>query len=91
MPIFKNGPGRELARKAKAYIGQGVGATQALRRLGRQEQELAALRAMLASRESSSQDTTTLNPKNVLWVFGSGRTGSSWLTFMMGSLETRGM
>jgi hypothetical protein len=25
-------------------------------------------------------------PENVVWVFGSGRTGSSWLTFMMGSL-----
>jgi hypothetical protein len=27
-----------------------------------------------------------MQPENIIWVFGSGRTGSSWLTFMMGAL-----
>jgi hypothetical protein len=28
-----------------------------------------------------------LNPKNVVWIFGSGRTGSTWLAAMMGEIE----
>jgi hypothetical protein len=27
-----------------------------------------------------------VRPENVVWIFGSGRTGSSWLAFMMGDL-----
>jgi hypothetical protein len=27
-----------------------------------------------------------MRPENIIWVLGSGRTGSSWLTFMMGAL-----
>ncbi len=57
---------------------------QATRRLIRQEQELAALRSILAKRDSG-QDVG-IRPENIVWVFGSGRTGSSWLTFMMGAL-----
>jgi hypothetical protein len=38
----------------------------------------------LAEREASQE--VGIRPENIIWVFGSGRTGSSWLTFMMGSL-----
>ena len=58
---------------------------QANRKLARREQELAALRAMLAKVEAGGQ-VEGVRPENVVWVFGSGRTGSSWLTFMMGAL-----
>ncbi len=58
---------------------------RALRKLGRQEQEIAELRAILARREAGGQDAG-ISPENVVWVLGSGRTGSSWLTFMMGAL-----
>jgi hypothetical protein len=49
------------------------------------EQENAALRSMLAKREAG-QAEEGVRPENIVWVFGSGRTGSSWLSFMMGSL-----
>jgi hypothetical protein len=57
------------------------------RRLARREQELAALRAVLAKRDAG-QDVG-MQAENIIWVFGSGRTGSSWLTFMMGALSDR--
>jgi hypothetical protein len=64
---------------------------RANRKLARQERELAALRAMLAEGVAGdpayrSARPEGVLPENVVWVFGSGRTGSSWLTFMMGAL-----
>ena len=42
------------------------------------------MRAVLAGRETGSGPG--VRPENMIWVFGSGRTGSSWLAFMMGDL-----
>src|SRR3712207_7418913 len=27
------------------------------------------------------------NPENIVWIFGSGRSGSTWLSSMMGDIE----
>jgi hypothetical protein len=58
---------------------------QAQRNLAKLERENSALRSMLAKREAR-QAEESVRPENIAWVFGSGRTGSSWLSFMMGSL-----
>ncbi len=29
----------------------------------------------------------SINPKNIVWIFGSGRSGSTWLSSMMGDIE----
>ncbi len=85
MSIFKNRTGLGLARKARAFLYREPGKDQTLQKLERQERETAALRALLARREAGDQDSG-VRPENVVWVLGSGRTGSSWLTFMMGAL-----
>src|SRR5919112_4351254 len=87
MSTFTNRAGLGLARAKKAlvYRVRSPELVQANRKLARQEQELAALRAMLAKRDTGGQ-VEGIRPENVVWVFGSGRTGSSWLTFMMGDL-----
>ena len=84
--LFKNRTGPGLGRIAKAFLNR-INVQQdkqTTRRLVRQERELAALRSMLAKRDAG-QDVS-VRPENIIWVFGSGRTGSSWLTFMMGAL-----
>ncbi len=89
MSIFKNRAGLELARRTKAFLNRGAGAQQdkqSARKLARREQELAALRSLLARRDAGEQEIG-VRPENIVWVFGSGRTGSSWLTFMMGALS----
>jgi hypothetical protein len=58
---------------------------QAHRALAKLEQENAALRLVLAKREAG-QAEGGVQPENIVWVFGSGRTGSTWLSLMMGSL-----
>ena len=89
MSIFKNRAGIGLARvkKALVYRVRSRQVRQANRKLARREQELAALRAMLAKRDAGGQ-VEGIRPENVIWVLGSGRTGSSWLTFMMGTLPS---
>ncbi|MGH3087866.1 MAG: sulfotransferase family protein [Rubrobacteraceae bacterium] len=58
---------------------------QANRKLNKQEREISGLRAMLEKRDAGDREAG-IPPENIVWVFGSGRTGSSWTTFMMGSL-----
>ncbi len=57
---------------------------QAAVKLVMREREIAALRSAIARRDAGQE--AGFRPENVVWVFGSGRTGSSWLTFMMGAL-----
>lgn len=73
-----------LTQRARAFLNRQLLDKQVARRLAKQEGEIASLRAVLAKRESGER--AGIDPVNVVWVFGSGRTGSSWLTFMMGSL-----
>ncbi len=53
--------------------------------MARHQEEIDALRLRLARRKAGGEDGN-IKPENIVWVFGSGRTGSSWLAFMMGSL-----
>ncbi len=58
---------------------------QANRKLARQQAEIAALRARLAKWEAGDE-AEGITPENIVWVLGSGRTGSSWLSSMMRAL-----
>ena len=51
---------------------------QAERRIAQQDRELAGLRAGSGG---------GVRPENVVWIFGTARTGSTWLAFMMEELE----
>ncbi|CAN5886504.1 sulfotransferase domain-containing protein [soil metagenome] len=54
------------------------------RRVAALERENAELRARLADAGSETND---VDPGNLVWIFGSGRSGSTWLAGMMGELE----
>jgi hypothetical protein len=54
---------------------------------GRRQQiqfELAGLRARLAG---DGTDSGAVKPENMVWIFGSGRSGSTWLRSMMGEMS----
>ena len=68
--------------------GWGQRDEEARRELERKDQELAELRARLVRSESG---TGGVNPENIVWIFGSGRTGSTWLSSMMGDIEGHAM
>jgi hypothetical protein len=55
------------------------------RREARKEREIAKLRA------GSASDPTTpyrgVRPENIIWIFGIGRSGNTWLSSMMGEMK----
>lgn len=57
------------------------------RQLERRESELARLRARLAQANGSANQAEGVRPENMIWIFGSGRTGSTWLSHLMTELE----
>jgi hypothetical protein len=58
---------------------------RANRKLAKQKKEIAALRARLAKR-GAGDEVEGIRPESIIWVFGSGRTGSTWLSGMMQAL-----
>ncbi len=78
MSVFKNRAGFRLRRRTKARLTRGASTIEALRELGRQEQEIAASRAVLPAKREAGEDVGT-RAENIIWMFASGRTGSSWL------------
>jgi hypothetical protein len=55
---------------------------------GRRQQihlELVRLRARIAGEHTGR---AAVNPENMVWIFGSGRSGSTWLRSMMGEMSS---
>ena len=73
MPAFKRSIVVGLARGIKAYLSLEAGVTR------RQHVEL-------GSRPVGAR-TGGVDPRNIVWIFGSGRSGSTWLSSMMGDLS----
>lgn len=81
----ENGPARQgetpedqLAEKNRRLRGL-------RRRLEEREQEVEALKARLEA-GVSADGAGGINPENVVWMFGTGRSGSTWLSDMMDDL-----
>lgn len=62
--------------------GQGQKLRRARLRLAEKDREISRLQRQLAGVESNG-----ISPGNLIWLFGTGRTGSSWLGAMMGDIE----
>jgi hypothetical protein len=48
---------------------------------------LARSRARLADSGGGGTEAGRVKPENIVWIFGSPKTGSTWLSWMMGELE----
>jgi Sulfotransferase family len=57
---------------------------QAEKRLSRREAQLDALRQRPANR---AQPHSVIDPADLIWIFGTARTGSTWLSAMIGMLD----
>jgi hypothetical protein len=51
----------------------------------KKDQELTKLRARLADSDPGAE-SSNVNSENIVWIFGAGRTGSTWLSRMMGEM-----
>jgi hypothetical protein len=77
VPAFKKNIVVEVARGVKAYLKFDVGVTR---------RRLEELRGRAAG-SGTETGAGGINPKNIVWIFGSGRSGSTWLSSMMGDIE----
>jgi hypothetical protein len=57
---------------------------QAEKRLSRREAQLDALRQRPAT---GAQPHSVIDPADLIWIFGTARTGSTWLSAMIGTLD----
>src|SRR5215211_1341482 len=84
MPVFEARWVLEFGRRARLFLHVEAGLTGA---------GLVTERLKLAGRnreiEPADRDATRagIEPENIIWIFGTGRTGSTWLGRMMGDLE----
>lgn len=69
---------REL-RRAREQLAE------ARRRLAESDKRISRLRA--TSTVANGGNEATVDPASMIWIFGSGRTGSTWLSKMMGDLS----
>ncbi len=80
MPEFKKNIVVNLARGAKAYLDLRAGVTR---------------RTLYGEFRPSPADAGAraggAKPENIVWIFGSGRSGSTWLSSMMGDMEGHAM
>jgi Sulfotransferase domain len=103
MPVFNSRTVIELARGIRAFLNLEAGLTRGeiparargveeppaselarvRTRLEEKEREIAGLEQRLAARSSR----TGVDPEYVVWIFCSNRSGSTWLSSMMGEVE----
>ena len=84
----------ETARGLKAFlskykehiVNQNRELEEARQQLATKDRELAELRARLI-RSSTETGAGGITPENIVWIFGSGRSGNTWLSSMMGDIE----
>jgi hypothetical protein len=72
MPVLESRRVLELGRGARRFLHVKAG--------------LKGARTMI-SRLKAAGRNREIEPENIIWIFGSGRTGSTWLGRMMGDLE----
>jgi hypothetical protein len=96
VPIFRQKVILEAARNVKVFfelrigiVRGGIPASEVSgdrnKHLAAKDQEILRLRALLAA--GSGGVYIGIRPENLIWMFGVARSGSSWLSAMMGDLD----
>lgn len=75
---------RPSAPKAPGVLGRTGAQARRLKQAGRR---IARKGLALRARRLGEEKAGSIRPENVVWIFGAGRTGSTWLSKLMGELE----
>ena len=73
---------QQIEKQREHVARQNQELRQARQQLASEDREPAGLRAAL----DGSSKTRGVRAENIIWIFGSGRSGSTWLSSMMGDL-----
>ncbi|MDQ3910772.1 MAG: sulfotransferase [Actinomycetota bacterium] len=77
MPAFQKSIAFKIARGVRAYLNLEVGLTR---------RSLAEVQWRPTGSDTDG-GSSGLQPENIIWIFGSGRSGSTWLSSMMEDIE----
>src|SRR3954454_19034333 len=90
MPASKQRITFELTRRVKTFVNRSSPqikrASSMREKLVAKAREIARLGTRLTTGESDSP-VRGVKPENMIWIFGNGRSGSSWLSSIMGDLK----
>lgn len=92
MPLFEHFSSLDIAKNLKAFLRLEAGLTRDGLPGGSgskdQSREIARLRRELAAArdEKRSVPASPLKPENIIWIFSSGRSGTTWVRDMMRDL-----
>jgi hypothetical protein len=89
LPVFRNHTILEIMRGIKV---RGIKAflrarSQANRQLRNKNREVLQIRSRLGSEVGENAKANSILEQNIVWMFCSERTGSTWLASMMGDLQ----
>lgn len=79
-PLGRGGDQKKPARERLAEKNERLRTLRG--RLEKKDRELTGLRTKLAGMEAGAK-ISGIRPENLVWIFGYGRTGSTWLSAMM--------
>lgn len=84
MPVIEGRWVLELRRRIRLFLNVEAGFTGA----APERRGISAARERLTPAHGEAEDRSdAIEPQNIVWIFGSGRTGSTWLGRMLGDLE----
>jgi Sulfotransferase domain len=80
-------PGPDATRASAPSSGQSNARTQKLKQAGQRIARKGRTLKIRVRRRLGGEAADGIRPENIVWILGAGRTGSSWLSQMMGELE----
>lgn len=84
--FFPESKGKKLTEAQEKIAEKNQRLKRTRRRLAKREEEIAKLQATIAARDYEAE-AGGIKPENIVWILGSGRSGSTWLARMMGDVE----
>jgi Sulfotransferase domain len=89
MPVFKQHLS-VVARGMKAFLNLEAGVTRAVPVTPQAPGQATSQRSRAsANGKPAPSGGNDLRPENIVWIFGSGRSGSTWLSSMMGDMSSQ--
>ncbi len=85
MPVFRNRTVFEIARGLRAFLNLEAGVTRSP--LPKPEPLRPRLQKPRPQKNRAASGNKGIRAENVIWIFGFGRSGSTWLSSMMGELK----
>ncbi len=98
MPVYTSRTVSEITRRIRAFLSLDVGLSrgevpepehkleQVRQQLVSKNRKIAELQAKLAG-EGTTVEAIGVKPENIIWIFGTPRSGSTWLGRMMSGLD----